>query len=120
MIGVEIMGGYDGILFWECDICENTILRFAEDITEKYLSGFITKNVYQEALNVSLLAHQSLMCRGLSRVDLRYDGEKLFVLEVNTQPGMTPTSLAPEQAAYLNISFNELVTWLVENATLDT
>ena len=37
MIGVEIMGGYDGILFWECDICENTILRFAEDITEKYL-----------------------------------------------------------------------------------
>ena len=88
--------------------------KYSDGGSKHILPADLPKNVYQEALNVSLLAHQSLMCRGLSRVDLRYDGEKLFVLEVNTQPGMTPTSLAPEQAAYLNISFNELVTWLVE------
>jgi D-alanine-D-alanine ligase len=79
----------------------------------------IPRAIYEEALRVSLLAHKSLECRGLSRVDIRYDGKNLYVLEVNTQPGMTPTSLVPEQAAYLNISFNELVIWLVENAACD-
>jgi D-alanine-D-alanine ligase len=79
----------------------------------------IPRAIYKEALRVSLLAHKSLECRGLSRVDIRYDGKNLYVLEVNTQPGMTPTSLVPEQAAYLNISFNELVIWLVENAACD-
>jgi D-alanine-D-alanine ligase len=95
------------------------------DYEAKYVSGGSThiipadipKEIYEEALHVSLLAHQSLGCSGLSRVDIRYDGKFLYVLEVNTQPGMTPTSLAPEQAAYLNISFNELVMWLVDNAT---
>ena len=79
----------------------------------------IPKAIYKEALRISLLAHKSLECRGISRVDIRYDDKNLYVLEVNTQPGMTPTSLVPEQAAYLNISFNELVIWLVENATCD-
>jgi D-alanine-D-alanine ligase len=79
----------------------------------------IPQNVYDEALRIALLAHQSLGCRGVSRADIRYDGKDLYMLEVNTQPGMTPTSLVPEQAAYLNISFNELVIWLVENATFD-
>ena len=80
----------------------------------------IPEAIYDEALRVSLLAHKSLECRGLSRVDIRYDGTNVYVLEVNTQPGMTPTSLVPEQAAYLGISFNELVIWLVENATCDS
>ena len=79
----------------------------------------IPQNVCDEALRIALLAHQSLGCRGVSRADIRYDGKDLYMLEVNTQPGMTPTSLVPEQAAYLNISFNELVIWLVENATFD-
>jgi D-alanine-D-alanine ligase len=98
------------------------------DYDAKYIDGGSThivpadvpKAVYEEALRVSLLAHRSLECRGLSRVDIRYDGKNLYVLEVNTQPGMTPTSLVPEQAAYLNISFNELVIWLVENASCDS
>jgi len=98
------------------------------DYGAKYIDGGskhiipadISKDVYDEALRVSLLAHESLECRGVSRVDMRYDGEELYVLEINTQPGMTPTSLVPEQAAYLNISFNELVMWLVENASYDT
>jgi D-alanine-D-alanine ligase len=64
------------------------------------------------------LAHAALGCRGVTRSDLRYDDVKdiLALLEVNTQPGMTPTSLVPEQAAHLGIGFDELVAWMVEDA----
>jgi D-alanine-D-alanine ligase len=64
-------------------------------------------------------AHRALGCRGVSRADLRYDGQALYMLEVNTQPGMTPTSLVPEQAAYAGIGFPDLVAWMVENAECD-
>jgi D-alanine-D-alanine ligase len=79
----------------------------------------IETEVYDEAMRLSLVAHQVLGCRGVSRVDLRYDGDKLYMLEVNTQPGMTPTSLVPEQASHLGISFGELVTWMVDHAECD-
>lgn len=66
-------------------------------------------------------AHQVLGCRGLSRTDFRWDEARgldgLILLETNTQPGMTPTSLAPEQAAYCGISFRELCRWMVEDAS---
>jgi D-alanine-D-alanine ligase len=80
---------------------------------------------YAQALEVALGAHRALGCRGVSRADLRYDdtaGEpgRLALLEVNTQPGMTPTSLVPEIAAHAGISFNELVRWMVENAACDS
>jgi D-alanine-D-alanine ligase len=78
---------------------------------------------YDEACRLALLAHQVLGCRGVSRTDLRYDetGAKprLVVLEVNTQPGMTATSLVPEIAAHGGITFPELVRWMVENARCD-
>jgi len=75
--------------------------------------------VYAEALRLSVLAHQALGCRGVTRSDFRYDDIKddLVLLEVNTQPGMTPTSLAPEQAAHLGIDFDSLVLWMVEDAS---
>ncbi len=84
----------------------------------------IHAEAYREALEISVQAHRALGCRGVSRVDLRYDdtaGEpgKHYVLEVNTQPGMTPTSLVPEIAAHAGISFEELVSWMVENARCD-
>ena len=79
----------------------------------------LATTIYDEALRLSLLAHQTLGCRGVSRADLRFDGEQLYMLEINTQPGLTPTSLAPEQAAYAGISFPELVDWMVENAEYD-
>ena len=79
----------------------------------------VPSEIYNEAMRISLLAHKTLGCRGISRADIRYDGSDLYMLEINTQPGMTPTSLVPEQAEYLNISFNELVRWLVENASCD-
>jgi len=79
----------------------------------------LPSDVYEEAMRISVLAHETLGCRGVSRVDIRYDGKDLYMLEVNTQPGMTPTSLVPEQAAFANISFEELVTWMVEQAECD-
>jgi D-alanine-D-alanine ligase len=77
---------------------------------------------YEEALHVALVAHQTLGCRGVSRTDLRYDdtqGEpgKFYVLEVNTQPGMTPLSLVPEIAAHKGIDFDRLVSMIVEDAS---
>ena len=76
----------------------------------------VERSVYDQAMKMALVAHKALGCRGVSRTDFRYDGKTLYILELNTQPGMTPTSLVPEQAAHAGLSFEELVTWMVENA----
>jgi len=72
-------------------------------------------------LDYALRAHRALGCRGVSRTDFRWDEDRglagLVLLETNTQPGMTPTSLAPEQAAHCGISFPELCAWIVEDAS---
>jgi D-alanine-D-alanine ligase len=80
---------------------------------------------YDAAMDIALRAHRALGCRGVSRADLRYDdtgGEpgKLYLLEVNTQPGMTPTSLVPDMARHVGIDFQSLVVWMVENAACDS
>lgn len=75
--------------------------------------------IYEETMRLALLAHQTLGCRGVSRADFRYDGKEIYILEVNTQPGLTPTSLVPEQAAHIDMSFNALVKWMVDNAECD-
>jgi len=80
---------------------------------------------YETAMDVALRAHRALGCRGVTRADFRYDdtqGEpgRLVLLEINTQPGMTPTSLVPEIAAHAGLSFNDLVRWMVENAACDS
>ena len=81
----------------------------------------IPSDIEQACLDHALTAHNALGCRGLSRTDFRWDDTKgldgLILLETNTQPGMTPTSLAPEQAAHLGVSFEELCAWLVEDAS---
>jgi D-alanine-D-alanine ligase len=108
-------------------VTEITTHRGFYDYDAKYASGGsihviparVDAAIYDQALELSLRAHQTLGCRGVSRADLRYDGERLFMLEVNTQPGMTPTSLVPEQAAHAGISFRDLVSWMVENAEYD-
>lgn len=81
--------------------------------------------IYEGAMAASLAAHKALGCRGVSRSDFRYDdtrGEpgRLFYLETNTQPGMTSTSLVPEQARYLGMSFPDLCAWMVEHAACDS
>ena len=93
--------------------------KYADGGSEHQVPADIPKKIYDEAMRISLLAHEILGCRGLSRADIRFDGKNIYMLEINTQPGMTPTSLVPEQAAHANISFNELVSWLVENAACD-
>ena len=93
--------------------------KYEEGGSIHVLPADIDEEVYDEAMRLALLAHQTLGCRGVSRADFRYDGDTLYILEVNTQPGMTPTSLVPEQAAHVGISFEELVTWMVENAECD-
>ncbi len=82
----------------------------------------IPDSVRDSALDIALKAHNSLGCRGVTRTDFRYDDinanpGRLVVLEVNTQPGMTPTSLVPEQAEYVGLSFGKLVRWMVEDAS---
>lgn len=73
----------------------------------------------EAALAMAERAHEALGCRGVTRSDFRYDPikDELFLLEVNTQPGMTPTSLAPEQAAHRGVGFEQLVLWMVEDAS---
>jgi D-alanine-D-alanine ligase len=88
------------------------------------LPAKLKPNIYHEVQELSLRAHRALGCRGVSRADFRYDEKKgehgeLVCLEVNTQPGMTETSLVPEMAAYAGISFSELVSWMVEDASCD-
>jgi D-alanine-D-alanine ligase len=98
--------------------------KYAKGGSIHVLPAEIKPNVYQRVRELALTAHQALGCRGVSRADLRYDDTpngtgELVVLEVNTQPGMTETSLVPEIAAYAGYSFGELVKWMVEDASLD-
>ena len=83
----------------------------------------IPAEIHAACLDYALRAHQVLGCRGVSRTDFRWDEarglEGLILLEINTQPGMTPTSLVPEQAAHCGISFSELCAWMVEDASCD-
>ncbi|MEM1192000.1 MAG: D-alanine--D-alanine ligase [Pseudomonadota bacterium] len=98
------------------------------DYEAKYASGGsrhvvpadLPKSVERACLEMALAAHEALGCRGLTRADFRLNGQTpdgLFCLEINTQPGLTPTSLAPEQAAACGYSFEELVTWMMEDAS---
>jgi D-alanine-D-alanine ligase len=92
--------------------------KYAAGGSRHVLPAELPPEITQQALDVSLAAHRALGCRGASRADLRYDDAtgRLVLLEVNTQPGMTRTSLLPEQAAHMGMSFPELCRWLVERA----
>jgi len=97
--------------------------KYTDGKTEHLCPAPLPKDKYEEAMKIALVAHQALGCRGLSRADLRYDDTdpskgKFYLLEVNTQPGMTALSLSPELAAYAGISFNQLVDRLVKGARL--
>jgi D-alanine-D-alanine ligase len=94
--------------------------KYAAGGSKHVLPAQILPNVYQEVRRLALAAHSALGCRGVSRADFRYDDQgmgELVCLEINTQPGMTETSLVPELAAYAGITFDELVQWMVEDAS---
>ena len=119
-----------------CSVLGDRALAVTDIITEgwydydaKYKTGGsrheipanLPKEISEACLEYALRAHRALGCRGLSRTDFRWDETRgldgLILLETNTQPGMTPTSLAPEQAAYCGITFPELCAWIVEDAS---
>lgn len=96
--------------------------KYTEGKAVHLMPAPLPPRAYQEALDVALTAHQTLGCRGVSRTDLRYDDTRgepgtFYVLEVNTQPGMTPLSLVPEIAGHKGISFDQLVAMIVEDAS---
>jgi D-alanine-D-alanine ligase len=100
--------------------------KYSDGGSRHVVPAVIPDDVTQLCLDWALKAHQALGCRGVTRADYRYDDitedltdivNKIVMLEVNTQPGMTPTSLVPEQAAYRAIGFGALCRWIVEDAT---
>ncbi len=95
--------------------------KYADGGSRHVIPAGVHPDIYGRALAIALAAHRALGCRGTTRADFRYDdtaGEpgRLMLLEVNTQPGLTPTSLLPEQAAHCGIGFPALCAWMVENA----
>jgi D-alanine-D-alanine ligase len=93
--------------------------KYAPGGSVHVLPAVLPAHVFEAAMREAELAHAAMGCRGVSRTDFRYDDVKddLVLLEVNTQPGMTPTSLAPEQAAHVGMSYEDLVRWMVEDAS---
>ncbi|MEM9632198.1 MAG: D-alanine--D-alanine ligase [Pseudomonadota bacterium] len=96
--------------------------KYVEGGSKHILPAKISPIVYQTIETLAVKAHQALGCRGVSRADFRFDEREdgtgeLICLEVNTQPGMTPTSLVPEMAAHKGMSFKDLVSWMVEDAS---
>lgn len=108
-------------------VTEITTDRDFYDYKAKYETGGsvhtlpadVGQPTYDRALEIARAAHDTLGCRGVTRSDLRLDGDDLYLLEINTQPGLTPTSLVPEQAAHIGLSFPDLMSWMVEHAQCD-
>ena len=98
--------------------------KYAKGGSRHILPANLKPNIYHKVQELTLRAHRALGCRGVSRADFRFDETKgdegeLVCLEVNTQPGMTETSLVPDMAAYAGLSFAEVVAWMVEDASCD-
>ncbi|HEX3673714.1 MAG TPA: D-alanine--D-alanine ligase [Rhizomicrobium sp.] len=97
--------------------------KYSEGGSLHTLPAKIPQAIADEAMRLSERAHMALGCRGVSRTDFRFDDTgtklRLVLLETNTQPGMTPTSLVPEQAAHAGFSYGELCRWMVEDASCD-
>lgn len=95
--------------------------KYAPGGSEHVLPARVSDAVAKRCMELAVKAHKSLGCRGVTRSDFRYDesakGEQVYFLEINTQPGMTATSLTPEQAAYNNIPFPDLCQWIIEDAS---
>ncbi|MCF4098926.1 D-alanine--D-alanine ligase [Maritalea mediterranea] len=98
--------------------------KYAQGRSKHIFPAEVSSNIYQTAQKLALKAHESLGCKGVTRTDFRlsmHGGEEgdLICLEINTQPGMTPTSLVPEMAAHAGHDFEELVRWILEDASCD-
>lgn len=92
--------------------------KYVDGKTEHHMPARMPEQDYQRAMDYALEAHKALTCTGITRTDLRYNPTNgdLYVLEVNTQPGMTPLSIVPEIAGYVGYSFEQLVDWMIQDA----
>ena len=79
----------------------------------------IKKNLFNEVLSIALKAHKSIGCKGVTRSDFKFYKNKFYLLEINTQPGMTSLSLVPEIARYYNISFKNLIKWIINDSSIN-
>ena len=98
--------------------------KYTDGRTEHLCPAPVSEKIAELAMEYAVAAHRTLGCRGVTRTDFRYDDTQsepggIYMLELNTQPGMTPLSTVPEQAAHTGMPFGELVTWMVENAACD-
>jgi D-alanine-D-alanine ligase len=97
--------------------------KYAPGGSRHILPAQVPEKITRDCLDMAVTAHRALGCRGVSRTDFRYDDTvsppRLILLETNTQPGMTPTSLVPEQAAQAGMSYGRLCRWMVEDASCD-
>lgn len=97
--------------------------KYAPGGSAHVLPAHIPEQVAKQTMDIAVRAHKALGCRGVSRADFRFDESanhhRLILLEVNTQPGMTPTSLVPEQARHIGMDFRALVRWIAEDASCD-
>ena len=87
--------------------------------TQHLMPANLSNNKYKEVLGLAKKAHNALNCRGVTRSDFKYENNKFYLLEINTQPGMTNLSLVPEIARYANISFQELVKNIIDDASIN-
>ena len=114
---IEILPA-EGLSFYDYEA------KYAKGGSRHILPAQISPEIYENIQKLALDAHNALGCRGVSRADFRFDDRvhgtgELVCLEVNTQPGMTATSLVPELAAHAGLTFGELVRWIVEDASCD-
>ncbi len=115
-LGVTELRPKDGFYDYEA--------KYTDGKTVHLCPAPIPDSIAQLCMENAVTAHRALGCRGVTRADFRYDDTMrnpgdLYLLEINTQPGMTPLSLVPEQAQHVGMSFPELVSWMVENAACD-
>lgn len=95
--------------------------KYDKDGSFHIIPADIPKDIYNKAMSWALKAHHIIGCKGISRTDFRYDTykEKLYMLELNTQPGMTRTSLSPEQASYCGLSMEDMIRVIIEEASYE-
>ena len=89
------------------------------NIVESSEENLVPRKKIKEVEDIALKAHQITKCRGVTRSDFRYNGKTFYLLEVNTQPGMTELSLVPEIAKYKGISFYNLIRWIIDDASIN-
>jgi D-alanine-D-alanine ligase len=96
--------------------------KYTDGVTDHLLPAPVPAEIYEASLRMAETAYKALSCQGAARIDIRWDDTMpgttgMFFLELNTQPGLTPLSLLPEQAAYLKMPFCELIAWMLQHPT---